>query len=231
MLMQNSAILNVAEIFSSINGECTAAYQGSFCTFIRLSGCNCRCCYCDTPQTWEFGSGTDMTIDEILNKTSSLRNKKITITGGEPLSSENVWELIQRLFLQELHISVETNGSINFHGKRLWTVVNSWIVDFKLEGSGMRNKMVFPIFLKLRKTDFVKFAIFNHNDLTEAIKVAKLIQSYYDFINGPNFAFSPVISKEKDIVVSPQEIFDEVSKANIPNALINIQIHKFWGFK
>jgi 7-carboxy-7-deazaguanine synthase len=85
--------LRVNEIFKSIQGEST--YAGIPCVFVRLTGCNLRCSYCDT--TYAYEEGIDMSVNEIINKIEDYDCKNECITGGEPLLQKNVYKLINLL--------------------------------------------------------------------------------------------------------------------------------------
>ena len=88
-----SKMLKVNEIYLSVQGE--SSYTGLPCVFIRLTGCNLRCIWCDT--AYAFYEGKSMSIDEIVGKVKNFGVKLIEITGGEPLMQENVYPLMNRL--------------------------------------------------------------------------------------------------------------------------------------
>jgi 7-carboxy-7-deazaguanine synthase len=96
--------LQVIEIFDSIEGEGKRA--GQLVTFIRLTGCNLRCSYCDTE--YAFSDGKDFSVNEIMEQ---VNHSKVTLTGGEPLLQANVPQLLAALHGHE--VNIETNGSIN----------------------------------------------------------------------------------------------------------------------
>ncbi|MCK4910491.1 MAG: radical SAM protein, partial [Thermodesulfovibrionales bacterium] len=77
-------MLRICEIFTSIQGEST--YAGLPCTFIRLSGCNLRCLYCDT--TYAYEEGEDYTIDSLVDEAVRADTEVVEVTGGEPLEQE-----------------------------------------------------------------------------------------------------------------------------------------------
>ena len=95
----------VNEIFYSIDGEGLTA--GKLAIFIRLSGCNMNCSYCDTKYALKKTSGTYMTIDEILNEISKYNCKNITLTGGEPLLTKESNVLIEKLLEKGYKINIE----------------------------------------------------------------------------------------------------------------------------
>jgi 7-carboxy-7-deazaguanine synthase len=153
--------LQVVEIFDSIEGE--GIRTGMPVTFIRLAGCNLRCKYCDTLYAQNISDGTVMSIDEIVGK---VNYKAVTITGGEPLISPEVTELIDKLNEQGKYINIETNGSINIipfiaslrAGKGFFTM------DYKCACSGMTSEMLESNFDLLDNNDVVKFVVSNLDD-------------------------------------------------------------------
>ena len=100
--------LYISEIFYSIQGE--SSYAGFPCIFIRLSGCNLRCTYCDADYTWEKGEEQD--INTILSTVNSYPCTLVEVTGGEPLYQKNSPELLTRLIQQGKTVLLESNGSI-----------------------------------------------------------------------------------------------------------------------
>ena len=103
--------MKISEIFYSIQGEGILAGVPSI--FIRLSGCNLRCIYCDTRRSsWE-ANGEELSVDKILEKAFELSNaKNVVITGGEPILSDEIKELTLKLKSQNKHITIETNGTL-----------------------------------------------------------------------------------------------------------------------
>ena len=126
--MAGSKTLNIAELFYSIQGEST--FAGLPCSFIRLSGCNLRCSYCDARYAVEE-KGRPVTIDGILAAVGSA--SLVEITGGEPLLQANVYPLMDRLLKEGKTVLVETNGSIALTDVPLEATV---IMDIKCPGSG-----------------------------------------------------------------------------------------------
>ena len=103
-------MLRVSETFLSIQGE--SGYAGKLCFFIRLAGCNLDCTYCDTRYANEPGSGTDMSVFELVELSVKSGSPLVEITGGEPLLSSNLPELCRQLLKHDLKVLVETNGSL-----------------------------------------------------------------------------------------------------------------------
>lgn len=102
--------MKVSEIFSSIQGE--GNFLGIPATFIRFIGCNLKCSFCDTKQTWEGKPEyVDCDIDEIVTIAVKLGNPLVVLTGGEPCLQPGIQELIDHLIIHDLHVAIETNGT------------------------------------------------------------------------------------------------------------------------
>lgn len=149
--------MKVCEIFTSIQGEAT--YAGTPCTFIRMTGCNLRCSYCDTVYAYE--EGTDLTEDEIIEKIQTIGLKTVEITGGEPLLQEEVSPLAKRLLDRGYKVLIETNGSQDIQGIDRRAVI---ILDIKTPGSGMSDKVKLSNLPFLKPEDEVKFVIAGRRD-------------------------------------------------------------------
>lgn len=102
--------IKVVEIFSSIEGE--GSLIGNPVIFIRLEGCNLRCVWCDTKYSYDTTHYMELTLDEILYNIKKHKNKKVCITGGEPLFNEGFDILLETLLEEEFFVIVETNGTI-----------------------------------------------------------------------------------------------------------------------
>ncbi|MCE5251264.1 7-carboxy-7-deazaguanine synthase QueE, partial [bacterium] len=121
--------MNVTEIFSSIQGESTL--QGLPCVFVRLTGCNLSCRYCDTVYARE--GGTAMTLEEIVHEVTMFDIPFVCITGGEPLIHHDTFRLVRTLIELGYLVSVETNGTID--ASPLHREARR-IIDIKCPGSG-----------------------------------------------------------------------------------------------
>ena len=126
-------MIKINEIYLSVQGE--SSYTGLPCIFIRLTGCNLRCSWCDT--AYAFHEGKNMTIDEILRKVRGFGVKLVEITGGEPLMQDNVHPLMMKLIEKGHKVMLETGGSISL--ERVPRDVIK-IMDLKCPGSGEKEK-------------------------------------------------------------------------------------------
>lgn len=156
--------LKVNEIFKSIQGE--SSYAGLPCTFIRLTGCNLRCNYCDTVYAYE--KGIVMTLEEILMDVELLGCSLVEITGGEPLLQSEVSGLVEGLFNKGYKVLVETNGSLDIDVLPQGAVR---IMDLKCPDSGMADRMDWQNIERLRPIDEVKFVLSSRGDYLWAREV------------------------------------------------------------
>ncbi len=157
--------LKVNEIFYDIEGE--GKYQGYPTLFIRLTGCNLRCSWCDTKYSYFKGKMTD--IDGILKKAKKSPYMNINITGGEPLCfKKELIELIKGIkkIRPDITVSVETNGSLDISG----VPADNISMDLKLPSSGEHDKMMFSNLNILKPKDQLKLVIGSRKDLAWARK-------------------------------------------------------------
>lgn len=124
--------LKISEIFYSIQGE--SSYAGLPCVFVRLSGCNLRCTYCDADYTWEDGGA--QSIDSILSAVDRYPCALVEVTGGEPLFQKNCPNLLQKLIARKKTVLLETNGSFPIDKVPEGVVA---ILDVKCPDSGSKN--------------------------------------------------------------------------------------------
>lgn len=123
--------MRITEIFHSIQGE--SSYAGWPCVFVRTTGCNLRCVWCDT--AYSFHGGEDRTVEEILAEVERIGNgtRLVELTGGEPLLQHDIGELAERLLGEGYTVLCETSGSLPVD--RLPERVVK-IMDLKAPGSG-----------------------------------------------------------------------------------------------
>lgn len=212
--------LNINEIFASINGEVNRWGQGSPTIFVRLQGCNLKCSYCDTQYAQNIEANKLMTINQIMREIESYEIKRVTITGGEPLLQESVFNLIGRLVLSGYQISIETNGSVEIPAQLINRHI-CWIVDYKLKYS---SEMIWENYLKLKDANWIKFVIKDRIDFDQAILIKNKLQ---DQNCRANFAFSPVGASPKLASQIVQWLIDN----KISDINLNLQIHKIISVK
>lgn len=206
----------VVEVFYSINGEGKRA--GELAAFIRMKGCNLQCSYCDT--AWANEENTEcewMTSQEILERIKNYKAKNITLTGGEPLLKSEVERLLEVLTDAGYRVEVETNGSVDLEPYRDISSAITFTMDYKLPGSLMEEKMCLDNFIRLRKTDTIKFVVSNREDLERAYA---LWQEQLTDCEAAVF-LSPVFGK-----IEPVQIVEFMMQNHWNQARIQIQMHK-----
>jgi 7-carboxy-7-deazaguanine synthase len=150
-------MLRVTEIFHSIQGE--SSHAGRPCVFVRLTGCNLRCRWCDSEYT--FAGGEKMTLDDVVARVDSYGCNLVEITGGEPLAQRESIDLIHRLCDAGREVLIETSGSIDTSEVDPRARV---ILDVKCPGSGEVEANRWANIANLRPHDEVKFVIADRTD-------------------------------------------------------------------
>lgn len=150
-------MLKVNEIFFSIQGE--SSFAGRPCLFIRLTGCNLRCNYCDTPDAYEKGETMD--IPQILERLEGYRCRLVEVTGGEPLLQDETPALIKALLGRDYTVLVESNGTQDIGRLPAGTRV---IMDIKCPGSGAADATDWNNLSRLTDDDEVKFVLSGKDD-------------------------------------------------------------------
>lgn len=215
----------VNEIFESFHGEINGHHQGRIVTFIRLSGCNLKCTYCDTKETWDPLSGRNISPLTVLNEVRELGHKHICLTGGEPLLYKNdVLELLHLLWYEGYYISVETNGTIDI--SPFFRYVDSFIIDYKIHLVPSGVKRITTNFNRLRSTDIVKFVVESKEDAIQSFFVKEQLESLFPEKTNPICAFSPIMPKFTHSGLAKLLITHKVR-----NAVLSLQIHKIIGLK
>jgi 7-carboxy-7-deazaguanine synthase len=150
-------MLTVNEVFHSIQGE--SSYAGLPCVFVRLTACDLRCSWCDTP--YAFHEGSKRLIADVLTDVESYGCRLVEVTGGEPLLQPDVYPLMQGLLDAGHHVLLETGGHLSI-GRVPAGVVR--IMDVKCPGSGEAAKMCWDNLARLGARDEVKFVIGDRAD-------------------------------------------------------------------
>lgn len=200
--------LRVNEIFYSLQGE--SSYAGLPCVFVRLTGCNLRCSYCDT--TYAYEEGIDLYIDEIIDKIVSFGCRLVEITGGEPLVQPKTPELVSRLLEEGYKVLLETNGSLDIG------LVDSRcikIMDLKCPSSGQAGKNDLGNLQKVSDHDEVKFVIGTREDYEFAKGILKR------HLDGKKVLFSTVFGE-----LEPRTLADWILEDQL-NVRFQLQLHKY----
>jgi 7-carboxy-7-deazaguanine synthase len=209
-----SSRLTVNEIFHSIQGESTRA--GQRCVFVRLTACDLRCCWCDTP--YAFHEGRKLAVDEVVAQVRAYGCPLVEITGGEPLLQPGVYPLMGRLLASRLVVLLETGGHLPLD--RVPPAVVR-IVDVKCPGSGEAHRNHWPNLDRLTAHDEVKFVIADRvdyeyaRDVLERHRLAGRVEAVL---------FSPVHGG-----LEPQALAGWMLEDRLPVRL-QLQMHKYiWG--
>jgi 7-carboxy-7-deazaguanine synthase len=202
-------MLKVNEIYSSIQGE--SSHTGLPCVFIRLTGCNLRCSWCDT--AYAFHKGYDLTIEETMLKVENFSLPLVEITGGEPLMQEEVYPLMDKLLKKGYQVMLETGGALPID-KVPGKVIK--ILDIKCPGSGEEKKNHLENIKFLTSHDEVKFVLLNRADYEWS---RDLLQKY-DLSSSSQVLFSPVFDK-----LDLKELSEWILEDRLPVRL-QTQLHK-----
>jgi 7-carboxy-7-deazaguanine synthase len=150
-------MLTVNEVFHSIQGE--SSYAGMPCVFVRLTACDLRCAWCDTP--YAFYEGRKREIEDVVREVRSFGCPLVEVTGGEPLLQPDVYPLMERLVAERFQVLLETGGHLPI-ARVPPSVVR--IIDVKCPASGESSKMRWENLSELRARDEVKFVIADRAD-------------------------------------------------------------------
>ncbi len=208
-MSKKEPLLRVNEIFKSIQGEST--YAGILCVFVRLTGCNLRCSYCDT--TYAYNEGSAMSLNDIIKRVNGYGCRNVCITGGEPLLNEHISKLTKLLKKYLFKVFIETNGSQNIDILPEGIVR---IVDIKCPGSGMEQEMDWKNIKRLNRNDEVKFIISSKRDY----EWAKGITKKYKIVDRTTVLFGLAHGKLK-----PKTLAGWILKDGL-DIRLNLQLHK-----
>jgi len=201
--------MRVTEIFTSIQGESTHA--GRPCTFIRTTGCDQRCVWCDT--AYAFEGGTEMSLEALFDEVKRRGVPLVELTGGEPLLQPDAPAFLEALCDRGHEVLLETGGSRPIAGldprvKR--------ILDLKCPGSGMSERVLWENLPHLKEGDEVKFVIGDRADYEWA----------RDVTAGHGLARLPVLFAPVHGALGPQALAEWILGDRLPVRL-QVQVHKF----
>ena len=207
-------MLTVNEIFYSIQGEST--YAGRPCVFVRLTACDLRCSWCDTP--YAFVEGRKVSVDDLVREVERHDCPLVEITGGEPLLQEDVYPLMDRLLADGKTVLIETGGHLSV--ERVPAAVVK-VMDIKCPGSGEADRADWRNLDRLRGQDQVKFVIRDRVDYEYARDVLRR----HDLDRRcAATLFSPVHG-----VLDPKQLAMWVLDDGLP-VRVQLQLHKYiWG--
>lgn len=206
-----SLTLKINEIFHSIQGE--SSFAGQRCVFVRLTGCDLRCTYCDTE--YAFYEGQKRTLESILDEVAQYHCPVVEVTGGEPLLQKNVHPLMVALCDAGYTVLIETSGAHEIGG--IDPRVHR-IMDLKTPSSGESNRNRMNNLEKLTTRDEVKFVIGSQEDYEwarEQVRKGDWAERVRTVL------FSPVFGK-----MTPLALAESILKDRLP-VRMQLQMHKF----
>jgi 7-carboxy-7-deazaguanine synthase len=207
-------MLTINEIFHSIQGESTHA--GRPCVFVRLTACDLRCSWCDTP--YAFHEGHKVSVAEVVDRVVGLGCEYVEITGGEPLLQADVYPLMQQLVARGHVVIVETGGHRSIADVPEEVIR---IVDVKCPASGESAKTCWQNMDVLRARDEVKFVIMDRADY----EFARDVVHRHDLVGRTAAVlFSPVHG-----ALEAKQLAAWILRDKLPVRL-QLQVHKYiWG--
>jgi 7-carboxy-7-deazaguanine synthase len=220
----------ITEIFKSIQGEGTRA--GLPCIFVRLTGCNLRCTWCDT--AYAFHGGTKMSVAEVAARVDELAGRLpdrpgsvasvplVELTGGEPLLQEDVGPLAEQLLASGYTVMIETSGE-RFIGRLPREVIK--IVDVKCPDSGEPDTFDMRNLSELGQNDEVKFVLSTRRDYEFAAEFTRQ-HNLHQLVR--QVLFSPVFEgpEGKWPGLEPRQLVEWMLADGLPVRL-GLQLHKF----
>jgi 7-carboxy-7-deazaguanine synthase len=204
-------VLTINEIFHSIQGESTHA--GRPCVFVRLTACDLRCRWCDTP--YAFHEGRKMTVDDVVADVEARGCPTVEVTGGEPLLQPDVYPLMQRLLDAGKTVLIETGGHRSIADVPAGVIR---IMDVKCPGSGESERNDWSNFAHLTATDEVKFVIADRRDYEFAREIVEREQLPAR-VNA--VLFSPVHGE-----LDPKQLSEWVIADRL-DVRVQLQVHKY----
>ena len=204
-------MLTVNEVFQSIQGE--SSYAGLPCVFVRLTACDLRCSWCDTP--YAFHEGQKREVADVLAEVASYGCRLVEVTGGEPLLQPDVYPLLQGLLNAGHDVLLETGGHVSLERVPAGVVR---IMDVKCPGSGEAGSMCWDNLARLGPRDEVKFVIGDRADY----EYARAVMQRGDWtFRVAAVLFSPVHGK-----LPPADLAAWVLADRLP-VRVQLQVHKY----
>jgi 7-carboxy-7-deazaguanine synthase len=207
---RSSSMLTVNEVFHSVQGESTHA--GRPCVFVRLTACDLRCTWCDTP--YAFYEGRKRTVEDLMAEVDRFNCDLVEITGGEPLLQDDVYPLMDHLLASGRTVLLETGGHRSI--ERVPADVIK-IVDVKCPGSGESHRNDWENLNRLTAHDEVKFVIKDRTDYEFACDV---LERHHLVSRCAAVLFSPVFG-----VLDPKVLAEWMLADRVP-ARLQLQLHK-----
>jgi 7-carboxy-7-deazaguanine synthase len=210
MSKQLDQMLKINEIFHSIQGE--SSYAGNPTVFVRTTGCNLRCTYCDTK--YSYYDGEMMTVDKVVDIAVGLQSSYVCITGGEPLLQKDVLPLMKQLCDLGKKVSLETSGSKSIEEVDSRVKI---ILDVKTPDSGAENSFDFQNLKFTNSTCEFKFVICSEKDLEWSENFCRQHEIFEKF----TVLYSPSYGK-----VDPKWLAEKILQKK-STARLQMQLHKY----
>ena len=204
-------MLTINEIFHSIQGESTHA--GRPCVFVRLTACDLRCTWCDTP--YAFTEGRKMSVGDVVERVRGYNCDVVEITGGEPLLQKDVYPLMDQLLDEGRTVMLETGGHLSADQVPAGVIR---VIDVKCPASGEADRMFWPNLERLRSTDEIKFVIQDRADYDYARTV---VEKHELLQRSGAVLFSPVHG-----LLDPKQLAEWILSDRLPVRL-QLQAHKY----
>ena len=204
-------MLTINEIFYSVQGE--SSYAGRPCVFVRLTACDLRCSWCDTP--YAFHEGTKRSLESVFAEVDTYQCPLVEVTGGEPLLQADVYPLMEGLLASGRTVLLETGGHRSTARVPAGVVT---ILDVKCPGSGESEKNDWTNLERLQSHDEVKFVIKERTDY----EYAREIVARHDLARrAAAVHFSPVHG-----VMDARTLSEWVLADSLP-VRVQLQLHKY----
>jgi 7-carboxy-7-deazaguanine synthase len=204
-------MLTINEIFHSVQGEST--YAGRPCVFVRLTACDLRCSWCDTP--YAFHEGRKRSLEDVLREVEGYECPLVEVTGGEPLLQEAVYPLMESLVEMGKTVLLETGGHRSTSRVPVDVVT---ILDVKCPGSGESHRNCWENLATVRAHDEVKFVV---NDRADYEYARNVIDERALSGRVAAIHFSPVHG-----VLDPKTLSEWVLADRLP-VRVQLQLHKY----
>lgn len=202
--------IKINEIFYSIQGESSTV--GYPTIFVRTTGCNLRCTYCDTK--YSYFDGSFLSLNEIIQTIKSFSTKYVCITGGEPLLQKSTHELMHYLVKNDYNVSLETSGSKSIEAVHPQVRI---ILDVKTPDSGASDSFLFKNLKLINQNTEFKFVICSENDFEWAVSFCRQheIDQKYQVLFSPSYG-----------VIKEKWLAEQILKNNL-NVRLQLQLHKY----
>lgn len=203
-------MLKINELFFSIQGESTSS--GCPTVFIRTTGCNLRCHYCDTQ--YSYHDGEFRSVEEVVESALSFGAQYVCVTGGEPLLQKDILLLLTSLCDKGLRVSLETSGSISCAGVDPRVKI---VIDVKTPDSGAADSFCYDNLSLLNSQSEFKFVICSENDFDWSENFCR----QYEIFKKYEVLYSPSCPK-----IDPRWLAEKILQKK-SSARLQLQLHKY----